>query len=72
MKNTGSRNMNLENSTISVIEMAKLLKISKDNAYFLAHSEGFFPAIFIRRTIRISMPAFRRWLEEGNFKATDL
>ena len=72
MINTGNKNISFEASTISVIEMGKMLKISKDNAYFLAHSEGFFPAIFIRRTIRISIPAFRRWLEEGNFKATDL
>lgn len=71
MITTANKDTRFEELTMSVREMAKKLGISKDSGYALAHSDGFYPAIFIGRSIIISIPAFFRWLEAGNFRLVD-
>jgi excisionase family DNA binding protein len=50
-------------SVLTVKEMRRLLRISRQKAYDLVHRRGF-PAVWFGRAIRIPRDAMLRWLEE--------
>ena len=54
---------NKEKLTYTVTEMAQVLNIGRNKAYELVKTEGF-PAIYIGSTIRISIEALKRWLND--------
>ena len=48
----------------TVLDVARILRISRGNAYALANSEGF-PALRINeRRLVIPVDAFNRWIDE--------
>jgi excisionase family DNA binding protein len=51
--------------TLTVTELAGILRISKKNTYELVHSDSF-PSITVGRRILIPKPAFKKWLENPN------
>ncbi len=58
--------------TLSVIEMAKLLKISKNSAYKLCHQNGF-PAIRINnKRILVIREQLEKWLENQSLTALNV
>lgn len=50
--------------TLSVVEIGRILNISKNNAYMLARSEGF-PRIQIGKRIIVPKEAFISWLSQS-------
>ena len=51
----------MENNLITIIDMAKLLKISRSKAYSLSKEKGF-PIIKIGRLIRVNKEKLFKWL----------
>ena len=51
----------LENNLITIIDMAKLLKISRSKAYSLSKEKDF-PIIKIGRLIRVNKEKLFKWL----------
>lgn len=48
--------------TLTVADVASVLGISKQNAYYLCHSKGF-PCIQVGKRLVIPKPAFTKWME---------
>lgn len=48
--------------SLSVSDVAKVLGISKHNAYILCRSKGF-PSVRVGRRIIVPKPAFQKWIE---------
>jgi excisionase family DNA binding protein len=57
--------MEINNSIMTVDELAKELRISRVKAYELVHQKDF-PSIKIGRSIRISREAFNRWISSNS------
>jgi excisionase family DNA binding protein len=49
--------------SLTVADIAKILGVSKQNAYKLCHSKGF-PSVRIGKRIIITRLAFIKWMEE--------
>jgi excisionase family DNA binding protein len=62
--NLDKRNINLDNLPLAldVNDVAKVLGISKKNAYDLFHSKSF-PSVKIGKRLLIPRAAFERWME---------
>ncbi len=50
--------------TITPEELMEILKIGRNSAYELVHSESFFPAFRIGRKILINVDKLDDWLEQ--------
>jgi excisionase family DNA binding protein len=48
---------------MTVSDVARILKVKKTTAYQVMHTRGF-PALRIRRSLRVSEEAFADWLRE--------
>lgn len=53
----------MERYSLNVVEVAKMLGISRQSAYNLAKSEGF-PSVRVGRRLVIPRDAFLLWLEK--------
>ena len=53
---------------ISVTATAKLLSISRANAYALAHRADFFPAFRIGNRLLVSVDRLNEWVNEQTLK----
>ncbi len=47
---------------MTITDVGRWLKVSRNTAYDLAHQEGF-PVVRIGRTMRVPREAFLRWLD---------
>lgn len=48
--------------TLTVADVAKVLGVSKQNAYGLCHSKGF-PCVQVGKRLVIPKPAFEKWMD---------
>jgi excisionase family DNA binding protein len=55
---------------LTVPQVAAFLQISRTKAYDLCYAEGF-PAIRMRRTVRVPKAALLRWLDQAGHPAPE-
>lgn len=53
--------------TLNVVDIAKILGLSKQNAYSLCHNENF-PCVTVGRRMIIPKLAFVKWMENPSIK----
>ena len=49
---------------ITVLQMEKMLGISRSTAHRMVHSEGFYPAIKLDKRVLINKKDLEKWLDE--------
>ncbi len=53
-----------ENRCITVVELGKMLHLSKTKAYEVVNQADFYPAFRVGKRVLVSLSALDRWLEE--------
>ncbi len=56
--------MNQHDDLMKIPEFMDFTGLSRGKAYELVHQSGFFPAIRLGKSIRISRSRFERWMDQ--------